>query len=388
MTKTRSHQAAPTNTKSVRLPDPIASSTQEPSDFLADIAPSSSARSSAQSGSITVIETFEEISEPEAAERHRLELKVERAFYEAGRALRELRDRRLYRSTHRTFAEYCRDRFGFERRHSYRLIEAAGVLDNLCPNWTQTAKATHGTQIIPTKESQVRALTSLPPDEQRQVWSMAVEEAGGKVPSARTVKQVAERLKPHSIQPPIAEFDAPAGWSGGDRVTVSHDHPLFPGRSGTIVQLPNRDLAIVKFDTEERELIYLKDLKPALALHLKLLVGSLVEVKAPARPQIDGRRGRIAAVAERTVEVWLRDLETMMMHQHTLKHQQVEPIPVGEEPQLDRVCQRLERLSQCHLDPFEREILSLYDRPVALTPIELEYLATIEQRHGINHGDL
>ena len=62
---------------------------------------------------------------------------MERAFFEAGKALTELRDRRLYRSTHPTFEEYCKERFGFERRHPYRLIEAAGVVDNLikmCPN--------------------------------------------------------------------------------------------------------------------------------------------------------------------------------------------------------------------------------------------------------------
>lgn len=38
-----------------------------------------------------------------------LERKVERAFYEAGKALMEIRDRRLYRSTYKTFEEYCRD---------------------------------------------------------------------------------------------------------------------------------------------------------------------------------------------------------------------------------------------------------------------------------------
>ncbi|WP_292736205.1 hypothetical protein [Nostoc sp. JL31] len=35
---------------------------------------------------------------------------MERAFFEAGKALAELGDRRLYRSSHRTFEEYCRDR--------------------------------------------------------------------------------------------------------------------------------------------------------------------------------------------------------------------------------------------------------------------------------------
>ncbi len=72
-----------------------------------------------------------ELTPEEQSDRLHLERKVERAFFEAGKALAELRDRRLYRSTHRTFEEYCKDRFGFERRHPYRLIEAAVVVDNL-----------------------------------------------------------------------------------------------------------------------------------------------------------------------------------------------------------------------------------------------------------------
>ncbi len=88
-----------------------------------------------KSVSVKVIET-EELTPDEERERLYLERKVERAFYEAGKALQSLRDRRLYRSTHKTFEEYCRDRFGFERRHPYRLIDAADVVDNLtqmCP---------------------------------------------------------------------------------------------------------------------------------------------------------------------------------------------------------------------------------------------------------------
>ncbi|AUB44680.1 Site-specific DNA-cytosine methylase (plasmid) [Nostoc flagelliforme CCNUN1] len=55
----------------------------------------------------------EELSETEQRDRLHLERRVERAFFEAGKALAELRDRRLYRSTHSTFEEYCKDRFGF-----------------------------------------------------------------------------------------------------------------------------------------------------------------------------------------------------------------------------------------------------------------------------------
>ena len=50
-----------------------------------------------------------------------------RGYVEAGEALRTIRDARLYRETHGTFEDYCRERWGWERAHAYRLIESAGV---------------------------------------------------------------------------------------------------------------------------------------------------------------------------------------------------------------------------------------------------------------------
>lgn len=77
------------------------------------------------------VEVVEELSPDEAADRQRLELKVERAFYEAGSGLRELRDRRLYRSTHKTFEQYCQDRFGYNRISAHYKITASEVFENL-----------------------------------------------------------------------------------------------------------------------------------------------------------------------------------------------------------------------------------------------------------------
>lgn len=178
------------------------------------------------SATITVIAVeVPELTEEEQRDRLHLERKVERAVFEAGKALMELRDRRLYRSTHSTFEEYCKDRFGFQRRHPYRLIEASAVFDNLmkmCPNGTQTETETessdaeiyssgtqteneemcpNGTQILPTSERQVRPITKLEPQQQWEVWQTAVEEAGGKVPSARVVGDVVQRLMERTKAP-------------------------------------------------------------------------------------------------------------------------------------------------------------------------------------------
>lgn len=177
----------------------------------------------------------EELSETEERDRLHLERRVERAFFEAGKALAELRDRRLYRSTHSTFEEYCKDRFGFERRHPYRLIEAAGVVDNLikmCPNWTQNeieddSATVHSDQrqILPTSEGQVRPMTKLKPEEQQEVWQRAVEVAGGKVPTGRIVKDVVQHI--------MERTQAPNTYQIGEVCQIlAKDNPELRGKGG------------------------------------------------------------------------------------------------------------------------------------------------------------
>jgi hypothetical protein len=77
------------------------------------------------------------LAEPTTAlvpdERRRLadlEAKIEhglRVFVETGQALRAIRDERLYRETHRTFEDYCRERWGFGDRRARYLMVAAEV---------------------------------------------------------------------------------------------------------------------------------------------------------------------------------------------------------------------------------------------------------------------
>jgi hypothetical protein len=138
---------------------------------------------------VTVVQEIGELSQDEEKERHRLELKVERAYYEAGSALRELKDKRLYRSTHRTFDTYCQERFGLSSRHSYRLIEAANVVNNLKEFCDQFG------HILPAKESVCRSLTILQPNQQIKAWQQILQETGGKHPTGLQVKGIVECLK-------------------------------------------------------------------------------------------------------------------------------------------------------------------------------------------------
>jgi hypothetical protein len=161
-------------------------------------------------GELTVL-PIAPLTVEDKSDRLHLERKVERAFYQAGMALMELRDRKLYRSTHATFEDYCRDRFDYTRRRPYQLIEAALIYDNLiekCAKMSVGDASSHGAYpttlgyILPTKEGQIQPLSQLEREEQPEAWITAVEEAGGKVPPGRIVKEVVQRIKDKE-RPPI-----------------------------------------------------------------------------------------------------------------------------------------------------------------------------------------
>ncbi|MEH2310712.1 MAG: hypothetical protein V7K35_04610 [Nostoc sp.] len=154
---------------------------------------------------------------------------MERAFFEAVKALAELRDRRLYRSSHRTFEDYCRERFGHSRQKSNYLIAAADVYENLtticCQNLPPEDLTTNGSQILPTSEGQVRPITKLEPQEQWEVWQQAVELAGGKVPTGRIVKDVVQRMMERTQVPNTYQI-------GEVCQILTKDNPELRGKGG------------------------------------------------------------------------------------------------------------------------------------------------------------
>ena len=104
----------------------------------------------------------------------------------------EVRDKKLYRASHGTFEAYCKERWGMNRAHAYRLIESAEVTDNLSPMGD-----------IPKTERQTRPLTKLEPDQQREAWDRATKTApGGKV-TAKHVKAVVQEMKEESMDVPV-----------------------------------------------------------------------------------------------------------------------------------------------------------------------------------------
>jgi hypothetical protein len=104
-----------------------------------------------------------------------------RTFVEAGLALRQIHNEKLYREEYRTFQNYCEKRWQLGRFHAHRLIAAAGVVQNLLPIGN-----------TPTQESQLRPLIKLEPEQQRKVWKLACADSTS--PTAAQVERAARAI--------------------------------------------------------------------------------------------------------------------------------------------------------------------------------------------------
>jgi hypothetical protein len=96
-------------------------------------------------------------------------------FFEVGSTLMTIREKRLYCETHRTFEEYCRDRWEIGRSYAWRVIAAAERM-RLLPV-TGSAKK-------PINEFQIRSSLKLNPTDFPKAWNEAISRAkGGKLTS-------------------------------------------------------------------------------------------------------------------------------------------------------------------------------------------------------------
>jgi hypothetical protein len=96
-------------------------------------------------------------------------------FIEVGQALRTIREKRLYRISFKTFEDYCVGRWAFKKSEAYRLIDASVVISNLSPIG----------EVLPKTESQVRPLTSLESEIQKEVWTEVVKTHGDNITAAK-----------------------------------------------------------------------------------------------------------------------------------------------------------------------------------------------------------
>lgn len=142
------------------------------------------------------------LTAPERSDLRRLEKVVEdgmQTFLEVGQALKEIRDAKLYREKWTTFDGYVEDRWEFQKRHAYRLIEAfetKQVVDEKCPT---------GHKI--TNERQLRELAKVPESAIQTVLDKVVEQSQetGKPITAAAIKEAAEEIADSVPEQPVRE---------------------------------------------------------------------------------------------------------------------------------------------------------------------------------------
>jgi hypothetical protein len=130
---------------------------------------------------------LEPISLPESRDLIALEKVIEcglETFVRVGEALATIRDRRLYRTEHPTFADYCKAKWKMSDRRARQLMDAAEVASTIAKSGTT----------VPKSERQARPLAALPPAQQAEAWEKAVAASPDGQPTAKAVQVVVETM--------------------------------------------------------------------------------------------------------------------------------------------------------------------------------------------------
>lgn len=126
------------------------------------------------------------LSAMEASALTHAEAKIEQGlqtFVEVGQALAEIRDSRLYRESHSTFEDYCRDRWNLDRTRAYDIINAAET----------TVAVSEISDITPVNEGQAKALRGLDTPVAAKVMTDAHESTNGNV-TAKAIRRSRQEL--------------------------------------------------------------------------------------------------------------------------------------------------------------------------------------------------
>lgn len=84
-------------------------------------------------------------------------------FYEAGRALTIIRDKRLYREKYDTFESFCLMEFKMSKSYAHRIIIGCHTIDQI------------ENAVAPSSERVARELNKAPPPTQKRIWKRALE---------------------------------------------------------------------------------------------------------------------------------------------------------------------------------------------------------------------
>lgn len=134
--------------------------------------------------------TMEILNIDESHELERCEVVIKQGlqtFIEVGQALMTIREKRLYRIGFKTFEDYCTHKWGMVQQSATRLIRAYETVTNL--------QSEPMGSVLPQSERQIRPLTSLEPEIQKEVWTEVVKTHGDNITAAK-VQTVVNDWKP------------------------------------------------------------------------------------------------------------------------------------------------------------------------------------------------
>jgi hypothetical protein len=158
-------------------------------------------------------------------------LKAVEAVREAGRALRTLKERELWRDTHDSWARYVVQRFRISARRAHQLVEFSTFTDAV-----SEVIGTTGTEVT-LSERALRPLADVEPEEVPAVVAEAVAASGGGVPTPAAIrKAVASRKKPKKNKPARTEKPRTVRVAGAKvTITPTLPTPAFRGFRESLV---------------------------------------------------------------------------------------------------------------------------------------------------------
>lgn len=171
-------------------------------------------------------EFLEQLNESEQIQRADLEQQADNsldAMWNFYAALQEIAERKLYRSTHRTFRDYVNERWGQTTGRFYqiqRFTKVRAAISSLLPDSVECS--------LPTREAQTRCLAPRTPQEQAEIWQ-------------NTVTQFGESPTGAQVEMAMANYDRDNEQASGSKSVQS---TLSGGQAAEFESNPNADTAM------------------------------------------------------------------------------------------------------------------------------------------------
>jgi hypothetical protein len=185
-------------------------------------------------------------------------------FLKVGAALIEIRDSRLYRSTHTRFADYCRDRWALSLSRCNQIMHSVEVFDHLTAAFPEDARV-----LSDTPESALRPLGRVEPELQIAAWEL-IKKIEAR-PNGKTIQEVVTTIRDaieigwEEQESEVTRRDSCSASSsnGRNRTTPHRTQQRQSDELGTLCRWANR---IANWDVES---IALADDESRIKSHLK-----------------------------------------------------------------------------------------------------------------------